>query len=104
MSLTTGLLKSATALLNRSKSFAFWPTSGNRSKKGTIRLAISERRLTSQYQPSFPALRIDPQAERLLEQIERSPIVLRDVEGGGESPLPTAAASSAAHDHEASLS
>jgi len=40
---------------------AFVPTSRKRSKKGTTRSLISERSLTSQYQPPLPALRMLPQ-------------------------------------------
>src|SRR5205823_5263124 len=43
-------------------------------------------------------------SQSLVEQVERCSIVLRNVEGGGELPLPTVVAASAAHDHEASLS
>src|SRR3954447_12403211 len=39
--------------------------------------------------------------ERLPEQIERSPIVLRDVEGGGDPPAARACAPMTAHEHEA---
>ncbi len=61
--------------------FAFAPTTGNRSKNGTIRLARSESRLTSQYQPPFPACRSVPQPESLPKEIQRLAILLRDVEG-----------------------
>src|SRR6266576_3725953 len=45
-----------------------------------------------------------PAAERLAKQIERSPILLRDVEGGREPKASMAAAALATNDHGASLS
>src|SRR3954453_10827720 len=43
-------------------------------------------------------------AERLAKEIERSPILLRDVEGGRESEASMARTASAAHHREAALS
>ena len=45
-----------------------------------------------------------PAAKRLAEEIERGPIMLRDVEGSREPKASLAAAAPAADDHEASLS
>jgi len=55
-------MSTSAAWANSSKSCAFHPTRGNSRKNGMIRDRISERRLTSQYQPPSPAFRIVPHA------------------------------------------
>ncbi len=65
---------------------------------------MSERRLTSQVPAAVARSAERPAVERLAEQLERSPIVLRDVERGGELPLPRVVGTPPTHEHEASLS
>jgi hypothetical protein len=98
------LLSRSTTCRQSSKSCAFWPTSGKRSKNGTMRSRVVGEAI---HLPVPAAVAGDPHraaAVSLAEEIERSPIDLRDVEGGREPEAFGAAAAFAADNHEASLS
>src|SRR4051812_19605572 len=88
-------------------------------QREVLRLLADERKPLEERNDAFPVIReaVDlpvpaavagdphrPAAHRLAKEIERRPILLRDVEGGREPKASMAAAALATDDHEAPLS
>src|SRR5947209_11858396 len=97
----SGLASNSAAAAKHSKSCAFAPTSGNRWKKGTIIDRISERQLTSQYQPLFPAFRKVPHDRVSRNRSSGARSVCETLKAAESFQASRVVATRTTHDHEA---